>query len=49
MAGVHDRHRPLDAVERAPEEPGDLLEGPLGRGQADPLRGLVAELLQPLE
>ncbi len=49
MPGVHDRDRPFDAVDRAAQEPGDLLERPLRGGQADPLGRLFAELLQPLE
>jgi len=35
--GVHDRHRPGSAVLVATEEAGDLIEGPLGGRQADPL------------
>ena len=49
MPGVHDRDRTFDAVDRAAQEPGDLLERPLRGGQPDPLRRLFAELLQPLE
>ncbi len=49
MPGVDDRHRPLVAVERASEEPRDLLERPLRGGQPDPLRRHVAELLEPLQ
>ena len=48
MPGV-DRHGPLVAVERASEEPRDLLERPLRGGQPDPLRRHVAELLEPLQ
>ncbi len=33
----------------AAEEPGDLLDGPHGRGQPDPLGGLLEELVEPLQ
>ena len=49
-ADVDHRHRPRRAVGPvAAEEPGDLVEGPLGGGQADPLRRAVRDLLEPLE
>ncbi len=48
-ARIHDRDRP--SLPRAAEEPGDRVQRPLGRGQADPLRrtALRHQLLEALQ
>ena len=43
------RFEPIFALAEAAEEAGDLLQWPLGRGQADALRRLLATSLQPFE
>ncbi len=47
--GVDDRDRPRSGGRLPAEEPRDLLERPLRRRQADPLRRLVRDGLEPLE
>ena len=49
VAGVHDRDLARPFVRLPAQEPRDLLERTLRRRQADPLRRLVRDLLEPLE
>src|SRR5207342_204245 len=47
--GVHDRHGTRAARGLSAQEPRDLLEWTLGRGQADPLWRLVRDLFEAFE